>query len=63
MDSLKLYKKEGREVHSHVFYIVVESIVSLNKEPFFNSLIGKFGFVIKVGSEISFSHGGAHFQA
>ena len=30
---------------------------------FFNSLIGKIGFVIKVGSKISFSHGGAHFQA
>ena len=30
---------------------------------FFNSLIGKVGFVIKVGQIISFSHGGAHFQA
>ena len=30
---------------------------------FFNSLIGKIGFVIKVGSKVRFSHVGAHFQA
>ena len=28
-DSLNLYKKEGREVHSHVFYIMAASLVSL----------------------------------
>ena len=33
LDSLNLYKKEGREVHSHVFYIMGASIVSLNKAP------------------------------
>ena len=33
LDSLNLYKKEGREVHSHVFYIMVASLVSLNKAP------------------------------
>ena len=33
LDSLKLYKKEGREVHSHVFYIMAASLVSLNKAP------------------------------
>ena len=31
LDSLNLYKKEGREVHSHVFYIMAASLVSLNK--------------------------------
>ena len=29
---------------------------------FFNSLIGKIEFVIKVGQIISFSHVGAHFK-
>ena len=33
LDSLNLYKKEGREVHSHVFYIMAASLVSLNKAP------------------------------
>ena len=33
LDSLNLYKKEGREAHSHVFYIMVANLVSLNKEP------------------------------
>ena len=33
LDSLNLYEKEGREVHSHVFYIMAASIVSLNKAP------------------------------
>ena len=31
LDSLKLYKKEGREVHSHDFYIMEASFVSLKK--------------------------------
>ena len=31
LDSLNLYKKEGREVHSHVFYIMAVSLTSLNK--------------------------------
>ena len=31
--SLNLYKKEGREVHSLVFYIMEASLVSLNKAP------------------------------
>ena len=33
LDSLNLYKKEGKEVHSHVFYIMVTSLFSLNKAP------------------------------
>ena len=33
LDSLNLYKKEGREVHSHVFYIMEATLVSLNKVP------------------------------
>ena len=33
LDSLNLYKKEGREVHSCVFYIMAASLVSLNKAP------------------------------
>ena len=31
LDSLNLYKKEGREVHSHVFYIMAASLVSFTK--------------------------------
>ena len=31
LDSLNLYKKEGREVNSRVLYIMVASLVSLNK--------------------------------
>ena len=33
LESLNLYKKERREIHSHVFYIMEVSIVSLNKAP------------------------------
>ena len=33
LDSLNIYKKEGREVHSHVFNIMATSLVSLNKAP------------------------------
>ena len=33
LDSLNLYKKEGREVHSHVLYITEASLVSLKKAP------------------------------
>ena len=33
LESLNLYKKEGMEVHSHGFYIMEASLVSLNKAP------------------------------
>ena len=33
LDSLNFYKKEGREVHSHVFYIMAANLVSLNNAP------------------------------
>ena len=39
LQSLNLYKKEGREVHSHVFYIMAASLVSLNKVPVLSDLI------------------------
>ena len=41
LDSLNLYKKEGRQVHSHVFYIMAASLVSLNKAPILSlSIVG-----------------------
>ena len=41
LDLLNIYKKEGREVHSHVFYIMVASIVSFNKAPVLSlSIVG-----------------------
>ena len=41
LDSLNLYKKGGREVHSHVFYIMATSFVSLNKAPVLSlSIVG-----------------------
>ena len=45
LDSLNLYKKEGREVHSHVFYIMAASLVSLNKAPVLSlSTVGSYCF-------------------
>ena len=41
LDSLNLYKKEGREIHSHVFYIMAASLVSFNKAPVLSlSIVG-----------------------
>ena len=41
----------------------IKNLIFPKPRLFFNSLIGKFDFVIKVGQIISFSHVGAHFQA
>ena len=45
------------------FSVFYQNLIFPKLGLFFNSLIGNFGFVIKVGQIISFSHVGAHFQA
>ena len=46
LDLLNLCKKEGREVHSHVFYIMAASVFSLYKAPFLSlSTVGSLYFL------------------